>query len=107
MRATLWLIERSIRRAGVPNELMPFTSGADLELSPSARTVRGKSVRRPDMNGMAVLEKLSQSAYEALHRRRVDHDRGSVRDAAYVYVTKPVEYERLPTPSDSLECSLR
>ena len=106
------LIERSIRRAGVSNELVPFTSGADALsylLGPdSSGQVSAKKhllvlldLNLPDMNGMAVLEKLKGNPHtkrapvviltttEDPREMQRCYDLG-----ANIYVTKPIEYER-------------
>ena len=106
------LIERSIRRAGVSNELVPCASGGEgldylLGLDGSGEVSAKKhllillDLNLPDMNGMAVLEKLKANQ----HTRRspvvvlttTEDPREMQRCydlGANVYVTKPVEYER-------------
>lgn len=105
------LIERNIRRAGVNNELKPFTNGtAALEflLGPdgSGEVSAGKhllvllDLNLPDMTGISILEKIKSNQ----HTRRspvivlttTDDAREIQRCydlGANVYITKPVDYE--------------
>jgi CheY-like chemotaxis protein len=105
------LIERNIRRAGVNNELTPFTNGTEaLEflLGPdgSGEVSAGKQLlvlldlNLPDMTGISILEKIKSNQ----HTRRspvivlttTDDAREIQRCydlGANVYITKPVDYE--------------
>ncbi len=105
------LIERNIRRAGVNNELKPFTNGtAALEflLGPdgSGEVSAGKhllvllDLNLPDMTGISILDKIKSNQ----HTRRspvivlttTDDAREIQRCydlGANVYITKPVDYE--------------
>ena len=106
------LIERNIRRAGVGNELVSFTNGGDAleyilgidrsgEVSAKKHLLVLLDLNVPDMNGMAVLERLKANPHtkrapvvvltttEDPHEMQRCYDLG-----ANVYVTKPVEYER-------------
>lgn len=105
------LIERNIRRAGVNNELKPFTNGtAALEflLGPdgSGEVSAGRhllvllDLNLPDMTGISILEKIKSNQ----HTRRspvivlttTDDAREIQRCydlGANVYITKPVDYE--------------
>ena len=106
------LIERSIGRAGVSNELVPFASGDEalnyLLGQASSREASAKKhlfvlldLNLRDMNGMAVLEKLKanphtmRSPVVVLTTTEDPQEMQRCYDlGANVYVTKPVEYER-------------
>jgi CheY-like chemotaxis protein len=106
------LIERSIRRAGVSNELIPFASGGKAlnyllgpdssgEASAKKHLLILLDLNLPDMNGMAVLEKLKanphtkRSPVVVLTTTEDPQEMQRCYDlGANVYVTKPVEYER-------------
>ncbi|MEO3384982.1 response regulator [Mesorhizobium sp. CAU 1741] len=105
------LIEKNIRRAGVSNEIMPFTNGTDALAYLLGKDGSGEeSARRqllvlldlnlPDMTGVAILEKVKNNP----HTRRspvvvlttTDDEREIQRCydlGANVYITKPVDYE--------------
>ena len=117
-------IERSIRRAGVSNELVPFASGAEALnylLGPeSSREASAKKhllvlldLNLRDMNGMAVLEKLKanphtmRSPVVVLTTTEDPQEMQRCYDlGANVYVT-PWSTNALRTRSDSLGYSLR
>jgi len=106
------LIERSIRRAGVSNALVPFASGAEAlnyflgpdgsgEVSAKKHMLVLLDLNLPDMNGMAVLEKLKgnphtkRSPIIVLTTTEDPREMQRCYDlGANVYVTKPVAYER-------------
>lgn len=105
------LIEKNIRRAGVGNQIIPFTNGTDaLEflMGPdgSGENNRGRQLlvlldlNLPDMTGVDILEKVKGNE----HTRRspvvvlttTDDQREIQRCydlGANVYITKPVDYD--------------
>jgi CheY-like chemotaxis protein len=105
------LIEKNIRRAGVNNEIIPFTDGTSaLEYMLGADGSGEASARRhflvlldlnlPDMTGVDILAKIKANR----HTRRspvvilttTDDQREIQRCydlGANVYITKPVDYE--------------
>ena len=105
------LIEKNIRRAGVNNEIIPFTDGTSaLEYMLGADGSGEASARRhflvlldlnlPDMTGVDILAKVKANR----HTRRspvvilttTDDQReiqGCYDLGANVYITKPVNYE--------------
>ncbi len=105
------LIEKNVRRAGVNNEIVPFTNGtAALDYILGADRTGAVSQDRyllilldlnlPDMSGIDILEKVKSNP----HTRRLpviiltttDDEREIQRCydlGANVYITKPVEYE--------------
>ncbi|HEY4199604.1 MAG TPA: response regulator [Devosiaceae bacterium] len=105
------LIEKNIRRAGVNNQIIPFTNGTaalDFLFGPdgSGKISAGKhllillDLNLPDMTGVSILEKIKSNTH--LKRspvvvltttddaREIQHcyDLG-----ANVYITKPVDYD--------------
>ena len=105
------LIERNIRRAGVNNEILPFTNGTAaldflLGADRSGAVNAGQSIlvlldlNLPDMSGIDILTQIKSNAH--LKRSPVvvltttDDEREIQRCydlGANVYVTKPVNYE--------------
>lgn len=105
------LIEKNIRRAGVNNEILPFSNGTDalaFLLGPegSGETNAGRSflvlldLNLPDMTGIDILERLKTHTH--LKRSPVivltttDDQREIQRCydlGANVYITKPVDYD--------------
>jgi CheY-like chemotaxis protein len=105
------LIEKNVRRAGVNNEIVPFTNGtAALDYILGAdRSGAANSDRHllilldlnlPDMSGIDILEKVKSN----VHSKRLpvviltttDDEREIQRCydlGANVYITKPVDYE--------------
>ncbi|HSI40127.1 MAG TPA: response regulator [Xanthobacteraceae bacterium] len=105
------LIERNIRRAGVSNEIVPFTNGTEalvylLGADGSGQVSAGRhllillDLNLPDMTGVDILEKVKANA----HTRRspvvvlttTDDAREIQRCydlGANVYITKPVNYD--------------
>jgi len=105
------LIEKNIRRAGVNNDIIPFTNGTDAVtylLGPdgSGSVSAGRQLlilldlNLPDMTGIDILEKLKSNK----HTKRspivvlttTDDSREIQRCydlGANVYITKPVNYE--------------
>lgn len=105
------LIEKNIRRAGVNNEILPFTNGtAALEFlfgaDGSGEVSSGRhllillDLNLPDMTGVDILEKVKNNP----HTKRspvvvlttTDDEREIQRCydlGANVYITKPVNYE--------------
>ena len=104
-------IERNIRRAGVRNAIVAFSTGGEalhylLGADGSGEANAGRSqvvlldLNLPDMNGVTILERLKGNA----HTRRIPiivlttTDEESEMSKCYdlgadVYVTKPIEYE--------------
>jgi CheY-like chemotaxis protein len=105
------LIEKNIRRAGVSNEIVPFTNGTDGlrhllgedgsgEVSSGRQLLILLDLNLPDMTGIDILEKLKANQ----HTKRspvvvlttTDDSREIQRCydlGANVYITKPVNYE--------------
>jgi CheY-like chemotaxis protein len=105
------LIEKNVRRAGVNNEIIPFTNGTDaldFILGPDrSGTVSSDrpllillDLNLPDMSGIDILEKVKSNP----HAKRLpvviltttDDEREIQRCydlGANVYITKPVEYD--------------
>ncbi|MHA7969480.1 response regulator [Rhizobium terricola] len=105
------LIEKNVRRAGVNNEIIPFTNGNDaLDFILGKDRSGNVSVDRyllilldlnlPDMSGTDILEKVKSNP----HTRRLpvviltttDDEREIQRCydlGANVYITKPVDYD--------------
>lgn len=105
------LIERNIRRAGVHNEIKPFSNGTDalaflLGEDGSGKVSRGRQLlilldlNLPDMTGIDILAKVKSNP----HVRRAPvvilttTDEESEIQRCYdlganVYITKPVDYE--------------
>jgi DNA-binding response OmpR family regulator len=105
------LIERNIRRAGVNNDIIPFTTGAaalDYLLGPDGSGLASSrrhllvllDLNLPDMSGVDILTRIKGNGH--LKRSPVvvltttDDDREIQRCydlGANVYITKPVNYE--------------
>ena len=105
------LIERNIRRAGVNNQIMPFTSGTAalrylMGADGTGSVHAGSSLlvlldlNLPDMTGIEILTKIKENPH--LKRSPVvvltttDDQREIQRCydlGANVYITKPVDYE--------------
>lgn len=105
------LIERNIRRAGVNNEIVPFSNGTDAleylmgpdgsgEVSASRSLLVLLDLNLPDMTGVDILAKVKANPH--LRRSPViiltttDDQREIQRCydlGANVYITKPVNYE--------------
>ena len=105
------LIEKNIRRAGVANQIVPFTNGTDALaylMGPDGTGVANKGrqllvlldLNLPDMTGVDILEKVKGNE----HTRRspvvvlttTDDQREIQRCydlGANVYITKPVHYD--------------
>ncbi len=105
------LIEKNVRRAGVNNEIVPFTNGTaaldyilGADRSGTANTERHLLIlldlNLPDMSGIDILEKVKSNA----HSKRLpvviltttDDEREIQRCydlGANVYITKPVDYD--------------
>ncbi|ADY66189.1 MULTISPECIES: response regulator [Rhizobium/Agrobacterium group] len=105
------LIEKNVRRAGVNNEIMPFTLGAkalDYILGENRDGVVSKDryllvlldLNLPDMSGIRILEEIKSNEYT----RRLPvvvltttDDETEIQKCydlgANVYITKPVDYE--------------
>jgi CheY-like chemotaxis protein len=105
------LIEKNIRRAGVNNEIIPFTNGTEAlnflfgpdgsgEVSAKRHLLVLLDLNLPDMTGVDILEKVKSNT----HTKRTpvvvltttDDSREIQRCydlGANVYITKPVNYE--------------
>ncbi|QFY59000.1 response regulator [Rhizobium grahamii] len=105
------LIEKNVRRAGVHNEIVPFTLGKsalDYILGPNRDGVVSKDryllvlldLNLPDMSGIDILEKIKSNE----HTRRLPvvvltttDDEREIQKCydlgANVYITKPVDYD--------------
>jgi len=105
------LIEKNIRRAGVSNQILPFTNGTDalnFLMGPDGTGENNKGrqllvlldLNLPDMTGVDILEKVKGNE----HTKRspvvvlttTDDQREIQRCydlGANVYITKPVDYE--------------
>jgi Response regulator containing CheY-like receiver, AAA-type ATPase, and DNA-binding domains len=105
------LIEKNIRRAGVNNEIVPFTDGTSAltylmgkdgsgEVSSGRQLLVLLDLNLPDMTGVDILEKVKSNE----HTRRTpvvvltttDDQREIQRCydlGANVYITKPVDYD--------------
>jgi CheY-like chemotaxis protein len=105
------LIEKNIRRAGVSNQIIPFTNGTDalaFLMGPDGTGSSNKGrqllvlldLNLPDMTGVDILEKVKGNE----HTRRspvvvlttTDDQREIQRCydlGANVYITKPVDYD--------------
>ncbi|MGR6433021.1 response regulator [Rhizobium sp. PAMB 3182] len=105
------LIEKNIRRAGVSNQIMPFTDGTSAldfilgedrsgEVSADRYLLILLDLNLPDMSGTEILEQVKSNQYtkrlpiviltttdDEMEIQRC-YDLG-----ANVYITKPVEYE--------------
>jgi CheY-like chemotaxis protein len=105
------LIEKNIRRAGVNNEIKPFTNGTDalqflLGADGSGQVSAGRQLlvlldlNLPDMTGIDILEKLKSNQHTKLSPVVVLTTTDDSREiqrcydlGANVYITKPVNYE--------------
>ncbi|TYR30969.1 response regulator [Mesorhizobium microcysteis] len=105
------LIEKNIRRAGVNNEIIPFTNGTEalrylLGADGSGLESAGRhllvllDLNLPDMTGVSILEKVKNNQHTRLSPVVVltttDDEREIQRCydlGANVYITKPVDYE--------------
>jgi DNA-binding response OmpR family regulator len=105
------LIEKNIRRAGVNNEILPFTNGTDAlnyffgedgsgEVSSGRHLLILLDLNLPDMGGVDILEKVKSNA----HTKRspvivltTTDDANEIQRCydlgANVYITKPVNYD--------------
>ncbi|CAH0339225.1 response regulator [Rhizobium sp. CECT 9324] len=105
------LIEKNVRRAGVNNDIVPFTNGTDALDFILGKDRSGKvsedryllillDLNLPDMSGTDILEKVKSNP----HTRRLpvviltttDDEREIQRCydlGANVYITKPVDYD--------------
>ncbi|MFK3779773.1 response regulator [Agrobacterium tumefaciens] len=114
------LIEKNVRRAGVNNEIVPFTLGAkalDYILGESRDGLVSKDryllvlldLNLPDMSGINILEQIKSNDYT----RRLPvvvltttDDETEIQKCydlgANVYITKPVDYEGFATAIKNL-----
>jgi len=101
------LIEKNIRRAGVSNEILPFTNGTDAlaylfgpEVNSGRQLLILLDLNLPDMTGIDILEKLKGEAstkrLPVVVLTTTDDTREIQRCydlGANVYITKPVNYD--------------
>lgn len=102
------LIERNVRRAGVNNEIVPFTNGTDAlkylfdpQLNTASRHLLVLlDLNLPDMTGIDILQKIKADPYTkrspVVVLTTTDDEREIQRCydlGANVYITKPVNYE--------------
>jgi len=109
------LIEKNVRRAGVHNEIVPFTLGKkaldfilgearDGEVSRDRYLLVLLDLNLPDMSGIDILEQIKSNE----HTRRLPvvvltttDDEREIQKCydlgANVYITKPVDYEGFAT----------
>ena len=105
------LIEKNIRRAGVNNEIVPFTNGTEalkflLGTDGSGNASAGRQLlilldlNLPDMTGIDILEKLKANQHTKRSPVVVLTTTDDAREiqrcydlGANVYITKPVNYE--------------
>jgi DNA-binding response OmpR family regulator len=105
------LIERNIRRAGVSNEIVPFSNGASalkyiLGDDGTGKSINGHAVlilldlNLPDMSGVDILAKVKShpktKVSPVIILTTTDDEREIKRCydlGANVYITKPVDYE--------------
>jgi DNA-binding response OmpR family regulator len=105
------LIEKNVRRAGVNNEIVPFTNGNEaldyiLGTDRTGDNIQNRymlillDLNLPDMSGLDILEKVKSN----VHAKRLpvviltttDDEREIQRCydmGANVYITKPVDYD--------------
>ena len=105
------LIERNIRRAGVNNELIPFTNGTEAlafllgpdqsgEVSAKKQLLVLLDLNLPDMTGISILEKIKANQHTKRSPVIVLTTTDDAREiqrcydlGANVYITKPVDYD--------------
>lgn len=105
------LIEKNIRRAGVNNEIVPFTNGTEalaylLGADGSGKVSAGRhllillDLNLPDMTGVDILEKVKANQHTKPAPVVVLTTTDDAREiqrcydlGANVYITKPVNYE--------------
>jgi CheY-like chemotaxis protein len=105
------LIERNIRRAGVNNEIIPFTNGTDAlnhlfgpdqsgEVSAKKQLLILLDLNLPDMTGISILEKIKSNVHTKRSPVIVLTTTDDAREiqrcydlGANVYITKPVDYD--------------
>ncbi|MCB1466998.1 MAG: response regulator [Rhizobiaceae bacterium] len=105
------LIEKNIRRAGVNNEIIPFTNGTDAlnymfgpdgsgEVSAGRHLLILLDLNLPDMTGIDILERVKANQHTKPAPVVVLTTTDDAREiqrcyelGANVYITKPVNYE--------------
>jgi DNA-binding response OmpR family regulator len=105
------LIERNIRRAGVNNEIIPFTDGTSAlnhllgpdgsgEVSAGRHQLILLDLNLPDMTGIDILEKVKANVHTKRSPVVVLTTTDDAREiqrcydlGANVYITKPVDYD--------------
>lgn len=114
------LIEKNVRRAGVNNEIVPFTLGTkalDYILGPDRDGLVSKEryllvlldLNLPDMSGIKILEQIKSNEYTKRMPVVVlttTDDETEIQKCydlgANVYITKPVDYEGFATAIKNL-----
>lgn len=109
------LIEKNVRRAGVHNEIVPFTLGSaaldyilgearDGRVSENRYLLVLLDLNLPDMSGLDILEKIKSNEYTrrlpVVVLTTTDDEREIQKCydlGANVYITKPVDYEGFAT----------
>ncbi|KIQ03728.1 MULTISPECIES: response regulator [Rhizobium/Agrobacterium group] len=109
------LIEKNVRRAGVHNEIVPFTLGhkaLDFILGPERDGLVSKDryllilldLNLPDMSGIKILEQIKSNEYTKrlpVVVLTTTDDETEIQKCydlgANVYITKPVDYEGFAT----------
>lgn len=109
------LIEKNVRRAGVHNEIVPFTLGKkaldfilgesrDGEVSKDRYLLVLLDLNLPDMSGIDILEQIKSNEYTrrlpVVVLTTTDDEREIQKCydlGANVYITKPVDYEGFAT----------
>lgn len=105
------LIEKNVRRAGVNNEIIPFTDGNSAldfvlgkdrtgETSKNSYLLILLDLNLPDMSGIDILAKIKSNPYTKrlpVVILTTTDDEGEIQRCydlgANVYITKPVEYD--------------
>lgn len=105
------LIEKNIRRAGVYNEILPFTNGADaikylFGADGSGLVQRGRALlvlldlNLPDMTGIDILRRIKENEHlkaSPVVVLTTTDDAGEIKRCyelgCNVYITKPVNYD--------------
>lgn len=105
------LIEKNVRRAGVNNDIIPFTNGTDAlkfllgtdgsgEVSSGRQLLILLDLNLPDMTGIDILKKLKANQHTKRAPVVVLTTTDDVREiqrcydiGANVYITKPVNYD--------------
>jgi CheY-like chemotaxis protein len=94
------LIERNIRRSGVNNEIVPFTSGTAAVRYLFGSDGSGLDLNLPDMGGVEILQRVKENKHlkstPVVVLTTTDDSQEIKRCyelGCNVYITKPVNYE--------------